>query len=34
MIKQAGDSDQNVPPQVVIVQHWLEELMQRVPAPR
>jgi len=34
MIKQAGDSDQNVPPQVVIVQHWLEELKQRVPAPR
>ena len=34
MVKQAGDSARNVPPQVVIVQHWLEELKQRVPAPR
>ena len=34
MIKQVGDSDQNVVPQVVIVQHWLDELKQRVPAPR
>ena len=29
MLKQVGDSDQS--PQVVIVQHWLEELKQRVP---
>ncbi len=34
MLKQAGDSARNVPPQVVIVQNWLEELKQRVPAPR
>ena len=34
MLKQTGDSARNVPPQVVIVQNWLEELKQRVPAPR
>ena len=30
MIKPVGGSDQNALPQVVIVQHWLDELKQRV----
>ena len=30
MIKQ-GSGDQAVPPQIVVVQHWLEELKRLVP---